>query len=245
MLADRIAPTGFWWRGRPNFGDLLTPLLLARFSDLKPVWAPVNEASFVCVGSILDLLPPGWTGTVIGSGKLRPESQVDLSSARVLALRGPLTAESVTGVRGDYVLGDVGLLADELVSVEKKHNLGLVPHWSDQKLEHRPEFQRYKPIVIRPSEDPLEAVRKIGQCRKIVASSLHGIIVADAFGIPRRIEMTERFAKEGGDFKFRDHCAAVGIPFKVGVTQEVPRSRVQDRQCELYDVLTDFGREFF
>jgi pyruvyltransferase len=244
MLASRIAPTGYWWRGRPNFGDLLTPLLLSHFSDLQVVWAPIEEASFVCVGSVLDQLPRGWTGTVIGSGKLRPESKIDLSAAKVLALRGPLTAKGVRGVRGDFVIGDVGLLADELVTVEKKHALGIVPHWSDTQLEHRPEFKRFDPVIIRPSEDPLEVVRKIGECRKIVASSLHGIIVADAFGIPRRIEMTERFAKEGGDFKFRDHCAAVGLPFLVGVTQEPPRSKVQDRQHELYDVLTSFGREF-
>jgi len=244
MLSTRVAPAGYWWRGRPNFGDLLTPLLLAHFADLQVVWAPVAEASFVCVGSVLEHLPQGWSGTILGSGKLKAESQIDLSRARVLALRGPLTAQCVKGVRRGFVLGDAGLLADELVPVvEKKHALGLVPHWSDTTLEHRPEFQRYAPVVIRPSEDPLEVIRKIGECRKIISSSLHGIIVADAFGIPRRIEMTERFAKEGGDFKFRDHCAAVGVPFQVGVTQEPSRYKVQDRQHELFDVLEEFGRQ--
>lgn len=243
MLASRIAPTGYWWRGRPNFGDLLTPLLLAHFSDVQVAWAPVKGASLICVGSILDQLPAGWAGTVIGSGKLKSGSQVDLSAANVLALRGPLTAKGVRGVRREFVLGDAGLLADELVTVEKKHDLGIVPHWSDTKLEHRAEFKRYNPVVIRPSEDPLDVVRKIGECRKIVASSLHGIILADAFGIPRRIEMTERFAQEGGDFKFRDHCAAIGVPFKVGVTQEVSRYKVQDRQHELFDVFEEFGRK--
>jgi pyruvyltransferase len=185
------------------------------------------------------MLPPQWEGMVIGSGKLRDTSKVDLSKATVLALRGPLTAASVNARKG-FVLGDPGLLADELVpEVEKIHQLGIVPHWSDTKLEHRPEFKKFNPVIIRPSGDPLEVIRQIGQCRKIVASSLHGIIVADAYGIPRRIEMTERFAKEGGDFKFRDYSATVGLEFKVGVTQDAPRSKVQDRQHELYDVFQD------
>jgi len=244
MLSSRVAPLGYWWRGRPNFGDLLTPLLLSHFADLEVAWAPVSEASFVCVGSVLEHLPPGWSGTIIGSGKLKEGSSIDLSRAQVLALRGPLTAQCVKGVKKEFVLGDAGLLADELVPrQEKKHALGLVPHWSDTTLELRPEFARYNPVIIRPTEDPLEVIRKIGECRKIVSSSLHGIIVADAFGIPRRIEMTERFAKEGGDFKFRDHCAAVGVPFQVGVTQEAHRYKVQDRQHELFDVFEEYGRK--
>lgn len=231
--------TGYWWIGKPNFGDLLTPLLLERFSKTRVNWAPVKDASFVCVGSILDVLPQKWTGIVIGSGKLRETSNVDLSSATVLALRGHLTANGVKA-RGDYVLGDPGLLADELVTdVEKIHDLGIIPHWSDIKLEHRHEFKQFKPVIIRPSSDPLEVIRQIGQCRKIVSSSLHGIIVADAFGIPRRTEMAESFSKEGGSFKFRDHSTTVGLEFKIGVTQEVPRSRIQDLQHELYDMFIE------
>lgn len=239
MLESRVVPTSYWWNGRSNFGDLLTPLLLERFADIRVNWAPIEKANMVGVGSILDIVPFGWSGLVMGSGKLREHSPVDLSKAKVLALRGPLTARNVTGVRGDFVFGDPGLLADELVEVEKTYDLGIVPHWSDTTLEHRQEFKRYNPKIIRPSQDPVEVIRMIGQCRKIVASSLHGIILADAFGIPRRVEMTERFSKEGGDFKFRDYCATVGVPFKVGVTQDAPRSKVQDRQHELYDVFQE------
>lgn len=235
-------PTCYWWVGHPNFGDLLTPLLLQHYCDLAVKWSPAKTADLLCVGSVLDQVPARWDGTVIGSGMLFENSVVNLHHATVLALRGPLTAKLVRGVRGTPVLGDPGLLADELVTVEKRHELGIVPHWSDTRLEHRQEFKRYNPLIIRPSQDPLEVLRQIGSCRKIVASSLHGIILADAFGIPRRTEMTERFAREGGDFKFRDHCAAVGVPFKVGVTQEAPRAKVQDRQHELFDMLEDAGR---
>ena len=235
----------FYWRGKKNFGDALGPLLLRHFSDLETEWSPLKDAAYITVGSILDNLPVGWSGAVVGSGKLHEASTPDLTQATVFGLRGPLTARTVqlAGKRRDFCLGDPGLLADELVPIQdKEYTLGLVPHWSDEGLEKRPEFQKFNPLIIRPSEDPLEVIAKIGKCRKIVASSLHGLIVADAFGIPRRTEMTPRFAKEGGDFKFRDHCAAIGMEFKVGVTQEAPRARVQDRKHEVYDMLREVGR---
>lgn len=234
------------WRGhnntRSNFGDELGPLLLQRFADIESDWSPIAGANVITVGSILDLVPTGWRGIVLGAGKLREPSQVDLSKARVLALRGPLTAAQVNA-RPGYVLGDPGLLADELVPVpEKTHNLGIVPHWSDTTLETRKEFLKYDPLIIHSNEPPLEVIRKIGSCRKIVASSLHGLIIADAFGIPRRTELTEQFGREGGTFKFEDYNATVGVEFKVGVTQDANRFKVTDRQHELYDMFEYAGQ---
>lgn len=234
--------TAYFWQGRPNFGDLLTAPLLAHFGDAEVAWSAAEDADIVCVGSVLEALPPKWSGVIVGAGKLREASDVALPRATVLAVRGPLTARAM-GLRGEYALGDPGLLADELVrGVDKHYKLGIVPHWSDVELEHRPEFQRYDPHIIRPSGDPLEVLREIGRCHKIVASSLHGLIVADAFGIPRRTEMTKIFAREGKSFKFEDHAAAVGLPFEVGVTQEAPRYVVQQRSQELYDALVEAGR---
>jgi pyruvyltransferase len=237
-----VIPGAFFWQGRPNFGDLLTPLLLAHFANTEVMWAPAADADLVCVGSILEALPPGWDGIVAGAGKLKESSNINLTMATVLGVRGPLTAGSVKGIGKDYVLGDPGLLANELAHVDKEHDLGLVPHWSDGELETRPEFLKYNPRIIRPSTDPIEVIQEIGRCRKIVASSLHGIIVADAFGIPRRVEMAKIFEREGGSWKFRDHDGAVGVKFQVGVTQEAPRYIVDDRQSELFDMLKSVGR---
>ncbi len=231
----------FWWRGRPNFGDELGPLLLNHFAGVDATWAPAEKSDVVAVGSILHLLPAAYQGIIVGCGKLKENERIWLPKARVRALRGPLTARDF---RGDYALGDPGLLANELVSLpEKKYNLGIVPHWSDGNLEHRPEFAKYKPLIIYPSGDPLTVIKQIGSCRKIIASSLHGVIVADAFGIPRRVEMAERFAREGSDFKFRDHNAAVGVRHEIGVTQEALRHLVQDRTHELFDAFEAVGDE--
>jgi hypothetical protein len=212
------------------------PLLLERFAGVHAEWAPPERAGVVCVGSILEHLPAGWTGTVAGAGKLAGESRVDLRAARILALRGPLSAR---GIRGDYVVGDPGLLADELVvTPTRRHPLGVVPHWSDTRLARDPAFNVRGRVVIDPCGDPLKVVRTIGECEAIVASSLHGIVLADAVGIPRQIEYCASFEHEGGMFKFCNHCAAVGVVFSTGRRQLAGRYDVERRERELHDVLS-------
>jgi hypothetical protein len=235
----------YWWRDTPpfgagrgikNFGDRLTPLLLERFAGVRAEWATPECASVVCVGSILEHLPAGWTGTVAGAGKLLENSRVDLRAPRILAVRGPLSA---SGIPGDYAVGDPGLLADALVvSATRRHPLGVVPHWSDARLATDPRFMVPGRVVIDPCDDPLNVVRTIGECEAIVASSLHGIVVADAFGIPRQIEYCAAFEHEGGMFKFRDHCAAVGVAFSTGGRQLPGRCTVERRKRELRDALS-------
>ncbi len=223
----------FYWNLVTNWGDRLSPLLLQRFSRIEAVWSPVDKAELVCVGSILgNLVKPAYTGIILGSGKLFEDGIVP-PQAHILALRGPLTAR---GVKGEFALGDPGLLADELVPVsEKHHELGIVPHWSDHTLAHDPRFLKYDPVIIRADQPPLDVIRKIGACKKIVSSSLHGLILADAFNIPRRFEETASWKREGGTFKVRDHNAALSLPFEVGRLQQANSNRVNDCKSALWD----------
>ena len=237
-----MVPT-YYWKDKANFGDLLTPLLLSRFTKVRSTWATPEQAKLVMVGSILGHLPEDWAGVIAGAGKLHEFAPLSLPDARVLAVRGPLTAKSF---KGDFVIGDPALLADELVPVEdKQYNLGVIPHWTDKKLEHDPRFLKYGPRIIRVSDDPLAVIREIGLCKKIVSSSLHGIVLADAFGIPRRIEVAPRLLshpqQEGGLFKWRDYSASLGMRFEVGVTQEADRNRVLEKQYELFDVFDEIN----
>lgn len=229
----------FWWKGVPNFGDLLTPLLLTHFSNVEAEWAPASQANLFGVGSIIDLIPRDWSGVILGSGKLRPNTEFKQSHRKqILALRGTLTAK---GIKGNFALGDPGLLANELVRVEtKKYELGIIPHWSDKELLLRPEFMKFNPKIINPRSDPLEVIKTIGECRKIVSSSLHGLIIADSFGIPRRFEYAKQFDKEGGLFKFQDYSSAIKTPFEVGKLIAPSRFHIEDRQHEIFDAFQEF-----
>jgi len=228
----------FYWNVKPNFGDALAPLLLHRFSKITAGWSNPANAELVLVGSILDQLPEDWIGVIAGAGKLHEETTIKFPYANILGVRGPLTAK---GLRGDLVLADPGLLADELVPLEDKvYNLGVVAHWTDKTLETDPRFTKYNPKIIRVGDDPLSVIKDIGKCKKIVSSSLHGIIVADAFGIPRRIEISPKtlthVKQEGGLFKWLDYSASINDKFEIGVTKEIDRNIILEKQYELYDM---------
>jgi pyruvyltransferase len=229
----------YWWRDIPNFGDAIAPLLLKRFADLdNVVWDTISHSSIASVGSILEHIPPLWEGYILGSGKLRPDSRLFLYNrrAKILALRGPLSAK---GVLGTFALGDPGLLANELVGIqERAWDVGIVPHWKDKELADRFTSlmpKKYSLKVIKCDDDPLDIVRQIGQCGKIVTSSLHGAIVADSFGIPRRIEACEKMSAEGGLFKFIDYSASISYPLNIGVLGTPLRRSVEQRKFEIYD----------
>lgn len=229
----------YWWREVPNFGDALAPLLLEYFSGLEVQWDTISRAQVASIGSILEHIPPLWDGYILGSGKLMKESRLHLhtKTAHILSLRGPLSAQ---GVPGSFTLGDPGLLADELVGPqEKQWDLGILPHWQDRELAIKfsalvkPPFT-YK--IINPRGNPLTVVKQIGACRRIVTSSLHGMIVADAFGgIPRRVEICPKMWRDGGDFKFKDYSLSIQAPFKIGEMIEPSRFRVEDVRFAVYD----------
>ena len=236
----------YWWHTVPNFGDALAPLLLERFAHIKVEWDTVSHASIASIGSILEHIPPLWDGHIIGSGKLHEFSKLHLhtNTATIWAIRGPLSAK---GIGGSFVLGDPGVLADELVGPQEKiWNLGIVPHWQDHELTINP--RRWCPVpytfkIIDPTKNPLDVIRQIGQCEKIVTSSLHGMIVADAFRLPRRIEVCKAMVNDGGLFKFKDYSESIQLPFETGKLQAASHFRVEDLAFELFDAYHALGEE--
>ena len=240
----------YWWNEVPNFGDRLAPLLLEHFGDVKVEWGTISHSKIASIGSILEHIPPLWDGVILGSGRLHEGSRLHLQqlksgvTAKILAVRGPLTAR---GIPGNFAIGDPGILADELVGLqEKQWDLGIIPHFMDTELA--PRFIKLVPypftsLVINPMDDPLTVLRQIGSCRKIVTSSLHGMIVADAFAIPRRVEFCSKMVKDGGDFKFRDYSASIKMAFEIGKVQTPNRFHVEDLKFEIYDAYRSLRKE--
>lgn len=225
----------YWWRRLPNFGDELNWFILKQLG-VPTEWAAPADAELVIVGSILEHLPQRWAGTVCGAGQLHEDTRVDLSHARVLALRGKLTAERVTGLptHTKVVLGDPGLLVPRWVpQPAAKYELGIVPHWSDKTLHQRYPYGH----LIDPTQPPEQVVAEIARCKRIISSSLHGIVVADAYGIPRQAELFPQAVHEGGDFKFRDYASAFDDHPHFGEMWRAPHDVVERISNELWEVL--------
>ena len=58
--------------------------------------------------------------------------------------------------------------------------------------------------------DPADVIAQIAGCEFVFSSSLHGLVVADSYGIPN-CWMTMAPALFGGSWKFDDYFSAFGI----------------------------------
>lgn len=179
----------YWWRDVVNFGDLLTPALLRSFG-LRPFHRRLERAPLLGIGSLLQVVPDGFRGTIFGSGFLREGPPRRLAAATVLAVRGALTRD-LLGLPASTPLGDPGLLAPRLLEARPAptHRVGLVAHYVDK--EHpvvRGLVARLGAdlLVIDVQREPVPVVEDVARCACVVTSSLHGRVVADALGIPSR-----------------------------------------------------------
>ena len=251
----------YWWsdpaKATSNFGDAIAPYLLKYFAGVEVEWSPLMTAEVVSVGSVLEHIPPTWEGYILGSGRLLASGlsvasgydgkKIKLPKAHIISLRGPLSARGLSGC-SKITYGDPGLLADELVGPQDKlYDLGILPHWSDKELVPRFEAMNIKGEIkiINPTINPLTVLRQIGRCKRLVTSSLHGVIVADAFGIQRRLEIasTMNGKHEGGDFKFRDYHASIQMPFEPGKMAKAQRWIVEDVRFAVYDAFKVLEKE--
>lgn len=210
----------YYWNRVPNLGDVLNRMLFP-----EAVWAPPVDAEWVAAGSVLESFH-GFGGTVFGTGRAGPHSPpTDLTKANVLALRGMLTHK--LALTGDVVLGDPGLLASDLVVPNPQGYTAIVPHWQDQE-RMRAMYPDHE--FVNVVDDPWKALQQIADSDRVISSSLHGIVLADAFGIPRMWDWFDGVQAAG--FKMRDYATVAGL-FDPGLWYQPDVSTTQQelREC--------------
>ena len=213
----------FWSRGHErNAGDWFSPLICERLSGRPVVYADSRYCDLVAVGSLLGRLRKSHPLHrlslhrplhVWGTGTLRPSERLP-GSHHLHALRGTLTLARCDTVRGSPKLGDPGLLADILVDRPpgKRHGIGVIPHLADRDHPDVAAFiartpHAYRLDVTAPVTDLLA---EISACEGILSSGLHGLVFADALGVPNRW-FTASGTLIGGRHKFNDYYTAFGL----------------------------------
>ncbi|GAA2032818.1 hypothetical protein GCM10009819_16090 [Agromyces tropicus] len=203
-----VVPTT-WWDGHPNFGDDLTPWLLPGYG-VAPVHRVAGRARLSGVGSILEFLPEDFDGAIWGSGLMygRPHP---LPRATVLAVRGHLTRELI-GAPDDVALGDPGILVARRARRPRvRWDVALVPHGHHR--QHVPfmsmaDAAGLRVHVVNVHQPAARVVREIAAADAVVTTSLHGLVTADAYGIPATWTMLEP-PLSGGPFKFHDYESVI------------------------------------
>lgn len=108
------------------------------------------------------------------------------------------------------------LLGDPLVLVDafstptaKRHRHGFVPHVTSVKQWRR--LNAHGRHIIHPGLEPWRVVAEIASCEIVFSQSLHGLIVADALGIPN-VWVAPSDVMAGGRFKFDDYFSTLDRP---------------------------------
>lgn len=209
MWRNGVVVPAYWWDGHPNFGDDLTPWLLPDYG-VAPVHRVAGRARLAGVGSILEFLPEDWDGAIWGSGLMcgRPHP---LPRAHVLAVRGHLTRELV-GAPDNVALGDPGILVGRrLPRPRVRWDVALVPHGHHRRHAAFMALARsagYRVHVVNVHQPAARVVREIAEADAVVTTSLHGLVTADAYGIPATWTMLEP-PLSGGPFKFHDYESVI------------------------------------
>lgn len=214
-----------------NFGDQLTPLLLELFG-IEHSYAPAPEADLVMVGSVLSAVPNGWKGTVLGTGFIKRSMSRDLRRARVLSVRGALSRDQ-TRLPRSTPLGDLGVLAPMLTDRADPPVPSLVlPHYVDDALARRVPGR-----VLPMTTLGLDLVAAVRGAALVHTSSLHGLILADALGVPH--VWHEHPSVRGAGWKFRDYATALDESITPGVERLSDRGAMAELQTRARGLLRE------
>lgn len=202
-----------------NFGDDLNPWMLHKMTgktiiNSRKIFNIKRLTEFSFIGSIVGNYK-GRKMVIMGSGIMSKDRFLEYSSdSTFLFVRGPLTREKIleNGYDCPEIFGDAALLLPLLYkpSAKRKFKLGVIPHYVDKNHTFIDVITNCKECLIIDIQGGIEKViDSINSCELIVSSSLHGLIAADAYGIPSRwVRLSSKVKGEG--FKFRDYFLSVG-----------------------------------
>lgn len=148
---------------------------------------------------------------VYGTGIMNPNMEMINLPKKVKSVRGPLTKEFLEkrGVSCPEVYGDPVLLLPFIYDpqIQKKYKVGIICHYLHKK--DLPEItNKDKEYIIIDIENPdwKSTVKQIKSCEMIFSSSLHGIVIGDAYNVPSYyMEIYDGY----NQYKYKDYYFSV------------------------------------
>ena len=236
-----------------NWGDDLNIYLFEKITGKKII--PVKTllfSKFLTKYSIIGSTIPGYItdNTIIwGSGVLYLDQPLRTKPKAVLAVRGPLTREYLLNYKVDCpeIYGDPALLLPRYYhpNKSKRYKVGLIPHHRDYDVAN---FDKY----LEQNEDItlidmahyggnfFEVIDKICSCDVILSSSLHGLIVADAYGIKNMFCEFEYHHRNYD--KYHDYFLSVGRKFAEPVKIQSVFNQIDTLQISDYSISIDLEK---
>lgn len=216
-VALRLQDKNFFWNPKdriPNIGDYLafeTVNYLLNLKDKHPI--EIREGKILSIGSVLHFAQDNDVVWGTGRNGKISEDKHKFSKLDVRAVRGPNTKKYLEekGIRVPDIFGDPGILASliypkhllEQVFECPKSDFVIVPQLNDN-IE---KYKGYEKNLVSPRQLPAHFISKIINAELVVASSLHGLILAESYGIPAVF-----FNSGSGEtmFKYEDYYYGTG-----------------------------------
>lgn len=245
----------YYWREPPflNFGDYLSVVLVERIIG-SPLRVQCNAAipgkKLLAIGSILSyahendvIWGTGLHGAILDRGGYR------FKNLDVRAVRGPITRSFLMDkfqIDCPEIYGDPALLMPyffpELKKAEKPEKPYLIiPHYSDIRYFPKSKY----PNCVYPTEPWDVVVSQILNSELVISSSLHGIIVAEAFGIPAR---QLRVSDHENGLKFKDYYLGTNRPdarYAKSVEEAILMGGERPFDCDLKKLYEAFPFDFW
>lgn len=248
-------PLFYWKEGNfVNFGDYLSLKIVERivgtslrFYNKK---TPNQDKKLLALGSILYFA--NQDDVVWGSGinGKRPSiKDYKFTRLDVRAVRGPLARAFLMqnfDIDCPEVYGDPALLIPYLFPefqkpAHPKRSYLVVSHYEDVKF-----FQDNTDDHVAYATEPWDVIiEKILDSQFVISSSLHGIIVAEAFGIPARML---RVSEKEPLLKFMDYYQGTGrfdFKFATSIEEALMMGGEPEFQCDLKKLYEAFPFEFW
>jgi len=225
---------------RDNYGDVLSKYIVKKLSKSFVVKVKYPSSRFYnffvknysVIGSIITAAS---VNTIVwGSGIIKKNENI--RKAKFLAVRGPRTRKRIMelGYEVPEVYGDPAILLPLLFEnkTAKKFQIGIIPHYVDY--EEVNEFykndSRIKVIDLL-TFDVEQTTVEILECEQIVSSSLHGVIVSQAYNIPALwVKFSDKLS--GDNVKFYDYFESLNMQYNKEFSY-----KVTDLTCEQIKIL--------
>lgn len=227
-----------------NWGDDINSFFLKEISK-RPIilyhecflTKILKKENYVVIGSTIDMLVNPQS-VIWGAGLMNEYPPKLVKPKRICAVRGPKTREVLLkhDIQCPPIYGDPALLLPLYYHPKspKKYKIGIIPHYTEREFIPKQILtsRNIHYIKIQGYSSWLDFIEDIYACDCIISSSLHGLIIAEAYKIPNKwIEFKD--APKRSHFKYNDFYSSIEKevqPFIVeeNTTPEVLLNILQD-----------------
>lgn len=196
-----------------NFGDDLNPWLWERILGNFNTY---DDVDFVGIGSILDeRLENDRKKIIFGTGvrsflyELPNREQYDIRF-----VRGPISAK-VTGAKYITDAAYALKLMDDSTVYEKKYDVSFIPYYRHYKFLNKKIISSLAGVhIIDPCASVDHVIEEVKKSKRIIASAMHGAILADIYRVPWRRCRIGRHGNEAyltSELKWEDWSRSVEV----------------------------------